>query len=252
MDRSSILGIIIAFGGIIAGNMLEGGHFEALLQVTAAIIVFGGTLGAVLLNSTEKDLSMAKKLIPYAFKDKVGYKKQDLIEEIVKLSAIAAKEGPIALEKKLNALSHPYMKTVFRFVVDGVDPQQMKEIMEEQISIEEEQKLAGAKVFSDAGAYAPTIGILGAVLGLIHIMANLTDTSSLGSGIAVAFVATIYGVASANLLFLPMANKIKRKIGEDATIQEMILAGALGITRGIYPSLLREKLLAYTAGDRIA
>jgi chemotaxis protein MotA len=252
MDKTSILGIIIAFGGIILGNALEGGHFNALVQLTAAIIVFGGTIGAVLINSTAPDLKMAKKLLPFVFKDKMIYRRNEIIEEIVKLSVIAAKEGPLELEKKLNSLSHPYMKTVFRFVVDGVDPAQMKEIMEEQIIIEEDQKMAGAKVYSDAGTYAPTIGILGAVLGLIHIMANLTDTSSLGSGIAVAFVATIYGVASANLLFLPMANKIKRKISEDAVTQEMILAGALGITRGIYPSLLREKLLAYTAGERIA
>lgn len=252
MDKSSVLGVIVAFGGIIVGNFLEGGHFSALMQATAAIIVFGGTLGAVMLNSTEQDLSMAKKLIPFAFKKKLDFNRSELIDEMVKLSGVAAKEGALALEKKLNSMSHPYMKTVFRFVVDGVDPVQMKEIMEEQIVIEEETKLAGAKVFSDAGAYAPTIGILGAVLGLIHVMANLTDTSSLGAGIAVAFVATIYGVASANLLFLPMANKIKRKITEDAVTQEMILAGALGITRGIYPSLLREKLLAYTAGERIA
>lgn len=252
MDKTSVLGILIGIGGILLGNVLEGGHFGALLQGTAAIIVFGGTLGAVMLNSTEQDLSMAKKLIHFAFRDKVDFNRSEIIEEIVKLSGIAAKEGALELEKKLSSMTHPYMKTVFRFVVDGVDPGQMKEIMEEQISIEEETKLAGAKVFSDAGAYAPTIGILGAVLGLIHIMANLTDTSSLGSGIAVAFVATIYGVASANLLFLPMANKIKRKITEDAVTQEMILAGALGITRGIYPSLLREKLLAYTAGERIA
>lgn len=252
MDRTSLLGIVIAFGGIVLGNFLEGGHFSALLQLTAAIIVFGGTLGAVLLNSTSRDLRASKKMLRYAFREDHVPSKEKLIEEIVGLSVIAAKEGPVALEKKLNGLSHPYMKTVFRFVVDGIDPAQMKEIMEDQIAIEEEQKLAGAKVFADAGAYAPTIGILGAVLGLIHIMANLTDTSSLGSGIAVAFVATIYGVASANLLFLPISNKIKRKIFEESNVQELILAGALGVTRGIYPSLLREKLFAFTAGERIA
>ena len=252
MDRSSLLGIIIAFGGIALGNFLEGGHFGALIQLTADIIVFGGTLGATLLNSTTRDLRAAKKMLRYAFRDDHVPSKAKLIEEIVSLSVVAAKEGPVALEKKLGALSHPYMKTVFRFVVDGIDPSQMKEIMEDQISIEEEQKLAGAKVFADAGAYAPTIGILGAVLGLIHIMANLTDTSSLGSGIAVAFVATIYGVASANLLFLPISNKIKRKVYEESNIQELILAGALGVTRGIYPSLLREKLFAFRAGEQIA
>lgn len=252
MDRSSLIGLFLAFGAIVLGNFLEGGHFGSLLQLTAGIIVFGGTAGAVFLNSTARDLRAARRMFRYAFREDHSPSRQKLIEEIVALSVVAAKEGPVALEKNLSSLSHPYMKTVFRFVVDGVDPAQMKEIMEDQIMIEEEQKLAGAKVYADAGAYAPTIGILGAVLGLIHIMANLTDTSSLGSGIAVAFVATIYGVASANLLFLPIANKIKRKIYEESSIQELILAGALGVTRGIYPSLLREKLLAYRAGEKIA
>ncbi|MFK8136896.1 MAG: flagellar motor protein [Bdellovibrionales bacterium] len=249
MDKASWLGLIIGFGGIILGNSLEGGHFSALIQATAFLIVFCGTLGAVFLNSTGRDLRMAKNMMGSAFSESNTPKRVRLVNELVRLASVAKKEGVLGIEEQIKKMPTAYMQTVFRFIVDGVEPKHMKSILKEQIYIEEDHKMAGSKVFMDAGSYAPTIGILGAVLGLIHIMANLTDTSSLGAGIAIAFVATIYGVASANLLFLPIANKIKSKIQYEAGTQEMVLSAALAIYDGVGPSLLQEKLNAYLVGE---
>jgi chemotaxis protein MotA len=172
-----------------------------------------------------------------------------LVKEIIEAAQIARKESILALERKLNGFSNPFMQNVFRFVIDGVEPNTLRDIFESEIAMEEESLNAGAKIWTDAGGYAPTIGIIGAVLGLIHVMQNMSDTSKLAGGIAVAFVATIYGVGSANLILLPIGNKIKRRIEKQIEIKVMVLEGAVGIMNGMNPFIIEEKLRAFVDED---
>src|SRR5688572_19544250 len=174
-----------------------------------------------------EDLKTSVKLLRFAFSNPKGDDSEKVIKELLEAAQIARKESILSLEKKLNQFTNPYMQTIFRFVIDGVDSNTIRDIFENEIYLEEEHLMAGAKPYVDAGGYAPTIGIIGAVLGLIHVMENLADTSKLGAGIAVAFVATVYGVGLANLIFLPIGAKIKRKIKVQAQMKEMILVGAL-------------------------
>ncbi len=243
-DKATLLGLTVAILAIIGGQVLEGGHVSSILQFTAAIIVLGGTAGAVLVSTTQEDLKTGLKLFKWAFQEE-PHKTEETIAQLVSAAQTARRESILALEGQLRSFSDPFTKQVFRFVIDGVDPLIIRNVFESEIEQEEDRLLGGAKMWVDAGGYAPTVGILGAVLGLIHVMENLTDTSKLGGGIAVAFVATIYGVASANLLFLPAGNKIKRKIHHRAETKNMILEGALGIIAGWSPVVLEEKLKAY-------
>ena len=245
MDLATIVGLLLAIGGILGGQVLEGGHVSSIMQGTAAIIVLGGTIGAVMIGSTMEDLKTAMKLVKLAFFDDKTAGPEKIVEEIVEAAQIARKGTILALEKKLPEFSHPYMQSVFKFVIDGVESKTIQELFENEIMMEEAHLGAGAKVFVDAGGFAPTIGIIGAVLGLIHVMENLADTSKLGSGIAVAFVATVYGVGIANILFLPMGNKMKRKIKNRSHIKEMVLVGALSIAAGLNPVIIEEKLKYY-------
>ncbi len=165
--------------------------------------------------------------------------------QIVEAAQLARRESILALESRLNTFATAQMRNVFRFLIDGVEPETLKEIFRSEAQQEERRQMAGARVWLDAGGFAPTIGIIGAVLGLIHVMANLTDTSALGQGIAVAFVATIYGVASANLLFIPVGNRIQRRVREEANLKLMVIDGAAAIISGLNPYIIQEKLAAY-------
>ena len=245
MDMITIIGLVIGFGGILGGMVLENGHLSSIIQITAGFIVFGGTFGAVLVSTTKKDLMTGLSLLPLGFSDPEGDDPEKILKEIIEAAQVARKDSILALEKRLAQFSNPFMQNVFRFVIDGVDPQILRDIFEAQLYLEEENQLAGAKIYSDAGGFAPTIGIIGAVLGLIHVMSNLTDTSKLGQGIAVAFVATIYGIGSANLLFLPIASKIKRKVRKRLEVKAMILEGAICIMSGLNPFIIEEKLKSY-------
>jgi chemotaxis protein MotA len=246
MDFVTVGGLLLGIFGIVGGMLLEGGHVGSIIQGTAAIIVFGGTIGSVLVATTKEDLMTGLSLLKLAFGNAKEADPNKIVAELIETAQLARKESVLAIEAKLSGFSDPYMRNIFRFVVDGVDPNVLRDIFEAQLAIEEENLNAGAKVFVDAGGFSPTIGIIGAVLGLIHVMSNLSDTSKLGAGIAVAFVATVYGVASANLIFLPLGNKIKRKIRQRLELKEMILEGALGIMTGLNPFIIEEKLRAYT------
>jgi chemotaxis protein MotA len=245
MDFITVAGLLVGFLGIIGGMLLEGGHVGSIMQGTAAIIVFGGTLGAVLVATTKEDIKTGLSLLKLAFGEAKDADRDKILAELIEAAQLARKESILVLENKLSSFSDPYMQNVFRFVIDGVDPQVLRDIFEAQLSIEEENLNAGAKMFVDAGGFSPTIGIIGAVLGLIHVMSNLSDTSKLGSGIAVAFVATVYGVGSANLVFLPLGAKIKRKIRQRMEVKEMVLEGAIGIMTGLNPFIIQERLRAY-------
>lgn len=249
MDLITIVGLAVGFGGILLGLILEDGHLGPLMQLTAAIIVFGGTAGAVLVSTTREDLKTGLRLLKSAFFEGKSDEIESVRREIIEAAQIARKDSILALERRIGSFSNPFMQNVFRFVIDGVEPNTLRDIFETEISLEEESLKAGAKIWIDAGGFAPTIGIIGAVLGLIHVMQNLSDTSKLGAGIAVAFVATVYGVGSANLIFLPIGNKIKRRIQKNVELKEMVLEGAIGILNGLNPFLIEGKLRAFTHKD---
>lgn len=235
------LGVIIGFGSILLGNYLEGGHIEGLMQMTAAMIVFGGTAGATLLNSTPHEFSTAMRSLTKVF---LGGKdtSEELIQKILELAAKARKDGLLSLESAVAEISHPFMKENLRRVVDGYDPATLRTLMEDAIFHKEEELTLIAKVYDTAGGFSPTVGIIGAVLGLIHVMNNLSDASKLGSGIAVAFVATVYGVGSANLLFLPIGGKLKKIFKHEVKEMEAIFQGLCGIQDGLNPRVIEDKL----------
>jgi chemotaxis protein MotA len=247
----SILGLIIGIGGILLGNVMEGGHVASLMQPGAALIVMGGTLGATLLASSYRDFTEAIKMLPGLFFKIENMNSKEIAEQIVEFAKIARKESILALEKRVATSQKPFFRDVMRLVIDGVDPQTIRKVFETKINQEESRKLSAAKVFSDAGGYSPTIGIIGAVLGLIHVMNNLTDTAELGRGIAVAFVATIYGIALANLILIPIGSKFKKNIALEKREKQMILDGGLGILNGLNPYVITEMLNGYLDGNTL-
>lgn len=247
MDKLSIGGIALAIGCILGGQALEGGHAGSLLQLTAFMIVMGGTVGAVMLAYPQADFMRGLKLAKGVFKEE----KSDLgalVKELVEMASVARRDGVLALESRLATITDPFLKRAVGFVVDGVDAGVARSALEGQIDAEFEEQTVGAKVFESAGGFSPTVGILGAVLGLIHVMENLTNPDAIGPGIAVAFVATVYGVGSANLLFLPMANKIKRRLAIEKERKLVIAEGVLSIQEGLNPRVLEEKLNALSGG----
>ena len=244
MDITTLAGIVAAIGCILAGQLLEGGHVSSILQGTAALIVFGGTIGAVLVSFPLKDVKRGLKLAAMALRERKS-DLDEIVQQIVELAGVARRDGVLALEQRLPALKDEFLKRAVGFIVDGVDAAVTRDALETEIVHHFEQDTVGAKIFESAGGYAPTVGILGAVLGLIHVMENLNDPSKLGGGIATAFVATVYGVGSANILFLPFANKIKRKLALEKARRVLIAEAALSIQAGLNPRVLREKLLAY-------
>lgn len=247
MQIATIVGLIIGIGGILAGNLLEGGTTGSLLQATAALIVFGGTFGAVVVSNRVEDLKMAMGYLKFVFTGSETDERATIAKEIIQSAQLARRESLLSLEKQTTKFHDPFMRTVYRFAIDGVDPEVLRRIFEEEITVNERRKMAAAKVWGDAGGFAPTIGIIGAVLGLISVMANITDTSLLGQGIAVAFVATIYGVGSANLVFIPISNKLKTLIRFRSETERMILEGALAVVNGLNPYLIEQKMRAFTS-----
>ncbi len=244
MDISSLIGAVLGITCILIGQALEGGNIGQLLQITAAFIVFGGTFGAVILSFPRevlKDAVIALKDV-FAGED-VDF--DETIAEIIKFAVKGRKEGVIALEKDAKYASDPLLVLGLQSVSDGTDPVLVRQMLETQITLQEEKVNASAKVWESAGGYSPTIGIIGAVLGLIQVMQNLSDPSKLGAGIAVAFVATVYGVGAANLLYIPCANKLKYKFKKILLKKEMITEGILSIQAGESPALIERKLQAY-------
>jgi chemotaxis protein MotA len=244
LDLGTWLGMAAAFGFILLGNYLEGGHMSSILQPTAAMIVFGGTLGAVMVSFPLDATTGAVKALGRVFCNQRS-EAQALLDDIQRFAHLARKEGIIALENEARSARHPFLKKALLTIVDGVDSKSLEKTLDVQIGEIEERGETPAKVFEAGGGYSPTIGIIGAVLGLIHVMANLSDVAKVGEGIAVAFVATIYGVGLANIVLLPAANKLKLKHHEDVKLCEMIKEGALGIQVGENPRQLVERLLPF-------
>jgi len=244
VDKISLLGLIVGIGAILAGQVLEGGHLASLVQPTALMIVLGGTTGAVMLQSPFSMFWRGLRLVKWVFVPPVvEYSK--LIDQISHWSHISRREGLLSLENFSNQVKDPFSRKGLQLLVDGVDPERLREAMEVELGTYEEEMRQGAKIWESAGGYSPTIGILGAVMGLIHVMENLSDPSKLGAGIAVAFVATIYGVGLANLVFLPIANKLKAYIAREMVGKEMLLDGLMGIAVGDNPRIIESRLQGY-------
>lgn len=252
MDKASWLGLLIGFGAIFLGNVLEGGHTGSLVQMTALLIVLGGTLGAVMVSNPSKDLHRGFRMFREAFREPDPNRGRKAMGEVVDCARLVRKESLMALEKKIPTLEDPFVAKIARNVVDGIDPNFIREIFEAEIESEQEEMQAAAKIWVDAGGFAPTIGIIGAVLGLIHVMGNLSDTSKLGAGIAVAFVATVYGVSFANLLFIPIGNKLKKKISRQVKERQALLDGALLINSMLNPIVIEQKINAAMNGPEKA
>jgi chemotaxis protein MotA len=244
VDWGSLIGIVLALGGIIVGQMLEGGKLGSLIQPAAFIIVLVGTIGAVLLQSGWRNFSQGVKMAGLVFMPKHD-DYSDLIRDITSWSVIARREGLLSLERVIKDVDDSFIEHGLRLIVDGVEPKKLREVLDMEISAYETKQRLAIKIWEAAGGYAPTIGILGAVLGLIHVMENLSDPSRLGSGIAVAFVATIYGVGFANLVFLPISSKLKALVSRDVFRREMLADAFSGIAAGDNPRLIEERMNIY-------
>lgn len=244
MDISTIIGIVLAIGSIIGGQALEGGHLSSIMQLTAFIIVAGGTIGACCVQNPLSVVIKSIGSLGMVFGN-TPIDTKGTIKLILDLANVSRKQGLLALEGKLKDIKDPFFKKGVQLIVDGTDPKAVHEILEIEVEHHEEAGVKAAKVWEAAGGYAPTVGILGAVLGLIHVMENLADPSKLGGGIAVAFVATVYGVGLANLFFLPFANKIKMKLKEESGARNIIIMGLVGLAQGENPRLLQEKLESF-------
>lgn len=244
MDKISVFGLIIGVAAIVGGQVLEGGHVNSLLQPTAFVIVVGGTLGAVMLQSPLQTFVGGMRMVRWIFTPP-QLQPNDLIARIVNWSHMARKEGLLALEGQIHILSDPFMRKGLQLLVDGTEPERIRDVLEVEIGAYESQLKARARVWEAAGGYAPTIGILGAVMGLIHVMENLTDPAKLGAGIAVAFVATIYGVGCANLIFLPISKKLLANVQRLVTLREMLVDGLVGLATGDNPRIIESRLQGY-------
>ena len=244
MDILSLLGIMVALLAIFGGNLLEGGHTGSLMQLTALVIVGGGTLGAVMLQTPIGTFMRAMSIARWVvLPSRVNM--EQAAEKIVGWSNIARREGLLGLEAVADSETDAFARKGLQLLVDGSEPEVIRGIMEVEIDSREHHELQAAKVFEGMGGYSPTIGIIGAVMGLIHVMNNLADPSKLGGGIATAFVATIYGVGLANLLFLPMANKLKSVIHRTTQFHEMVVEGVVAIAEGENPRNIETKLQGF-------
>lgn len=244
MDKISVFGLALGLATIVVGQVLEGGHVSSLIQPTAMLIVFGGTLGAVMLQSPMPVFVAGMRMGAWVFFPPT-VDPQKLIGDIGHWSQVARKEGLLALEEEINAISDPFARKGLQLLVDGAEPNHLRQVLEVEISVYEAHLKLASRIWESAGGYSPTIGILGAVMGLIHVMENLADPAKLGSGIAVAFVATIYGVGAANLIFLPVAKKLMANITILVTQREMLVDGLVGIANGDNPRIVESRLQGY-------
>lgn len=244
MDKISLAGLVLGMVAIIGGQYLEGGHIGSLVQPTALLIVLGGTLGAVLLQSPIHVFKRGIKMVRWVWVPPVIEQKRQ-IDQILNWSQLSRREGLLALENFIPSVKDDFARKGLQLLVDGAEPERIRELLEVDINTFEDEWRQSAKIWDAAGGYSPTIGILGAVMGLIHVMENLSDPTKLGAGIAVAFVATIYGVGLANLIYLPIAGKLKYYISRMVAAREMMVDGLVGIAVGDNPRIIEGRLKGY-------
>ncbi|WNL47279.1 flagellar motor protein [Dyella sp. BiH032] len=244
MDLVSIIGTILAFVVVILGTILKGSSVEALWNPAAFVIVFCGTIAALLVQTQGKVLKHAIGMLPMIYKPP-QHQPNDLISRVIGWSEISRRQGLLGLEPQIDSEQDPFVRKGLQLLVDGSEPEQIRGVLEVEQDTREHADLAGAKVFEQAGIYSPTMGIIGAVMGLMAVMQNLADPSKLGHGIAAAFVATIYGVALANLLMLPMSARLKGMIHKQGKMREIIIEGLVSIARGDNPRQIESRLQGY-------
>lgn len=244
LDYSSLIGAGLAVLSLVGGLILEGGHFADIRQASALLIVLGGTLGAVLLNTPLELFMRLVRRLPEIF----YYAPEQLeerVEDIARLAQKARREGVVSLEDDLEKIQDPFLRRALELGVDGMAQQEYRETLELELELAERRAEAEAHVLESAGGYAPTLGILGAVLGLIQVMKHIENIDQVGPGIAVAFVATLYGVGSANLLFLPAAGKLRARSRAQLVRNEMIMEGVAAVMDGLNPKMIRQKLASF-------
>jgi chemotaxis protein MotA len=247
-DFATLAGILLALGGIVGGLLMEGGRINDISQITAAFIVLGGTCGAVMVSTPLNVLVGAATQLVHVFFDKIQ-RPDSAIEQLIVYATKARKYGLVSLEDDAMDIQDPFLRKALSLAVDGTDLQELRTMMMLEIDLSDNRALAEAKVFESAGGYSPTIGIIGAVMGLIQVMKNLANIGEVGHGIAVAFVATVYGVGLANIFLLPASNKIKSRIERDRELKELKLEGVVAIVEGLNPKIIRSKLEAYQYGE---
>jgi chemotaxis protein MotA len=244
MDYLSFIGVAIAFAAILGGNWLEGGHLEMLANGPAMIIVLGGTIGAVLLQTPMQLFLRTMRMLGMVFMPP-RFVLQETLLKLVEWSKVARKDGLLGLEAIVQNENDVFVRKGMQLLVDGNEPEEIRHTLEVELDSRERFDLQASKVLEAMGGYSPTIGIIGAVMGLIHVMQNLSDPSKLGSGIATAFVATIYGVGLANLFLLPMANKLKAYVLQESHYRELIIEGLVAISEGENPRQIEARLQGF-------
>lgn len=244
MDRLSVIGVLLALGALVGGSILKGAGLSGLWSPAAFVIVIVGTIAAILVQTSASTFMRAMKMLPWVFRPP-EQDHQAVIAQIVEWSTTARKQGLLGLEAQVAEQADPFMAKGLQMVVDGLEPEAIRQMLEIELQGQNERDLAAAKVFEGMGIYAPTLGIVGAVLGLMAVMKNLADPSKLGHGIAAAFTATIYGIGSANLILLPVGNKLKTLIRAQATEREMVIEGLIAIAQGENPRNIESRLNGY-------
>jgi chemotaxis protein MotA len=249
VDKSSVGGVTLALGGIVAGLMIEGGNLRQIIQPTAAIIVLGGTIGAVMLQFPLGTVLGAARQLIHVFTGSAP-DGEGALRQIIDFANKARRNGIVSLDQDLPSVQDPFMRQALTLAIDGTNPDEVRKIMQLEIDNQAEMEERIPQVFESAGGFAPTIGILGAVMGLIQVMQHLDKVDEVGRGIAVAFVATIYGVGTANLIFLPSAGKLKIRNHERQTVQQMVLEGVVSILEGMNPRVIEMKLGTFLSEQR--
>ena len=244
MEITTVAGFLLALISLVTAFLIEGGHIGALLSPTAFMIVFGGTIGATICSFSAAELLTVPKLVRVTLFQRLQNELQ-LIEQLVGLSDKVRREGLLYLENELHNVEDEFMRKGIQLVVDGTDPELVRQIMETELYAVQERHSTGASIFDTAGGYAPTMGIIGTVMGLVHVLGSLSSPESLGPSIALAFIATLYGVGSANILWLPLGSKLKNLSKKEVMLREIMLEGIMSIQAGYNPVLIRERLTAF-------
>lgn len=241
VDIATILGLTLAVGALLISVIMDGGHLSALISPSAILLIIGGTLGATIISfPMEEIINLPKLILRTFFSPKIDPK--EAIDRVVSLAEKARREGLLILQEDAKNITDRFLLRGLNLVIDGADPEMVKTIMETELAFTEKRHKRGAAILEAAGGYAPTMGIIGTVMGLVHVLGNLEDTSKLGPAIAVAFLATFYGISTANLFWLPLANKLKERSREEMLLKEITLEGILSIQAGENPRIVREKL----------
>ncbi len=246
MDLATIIGLLLAWGALLVSLIMEGGDVRTLINIPAALLVLGGTFGAAIISFRMNQIMEIPGIMRQAFSEPT-LDAGEVIRFLVKLAERARREGLLVLEDECKKIRDPFMQKGVRLAIDGTDQELIREILTTEIHFLQSRHRVGESIFTTLGGFAPTLGIIGTVMGLVHMLANLSDPSKMGPLIAGAFIATLYGVSSANLIFLPLANKLKARSTQEVLIREVMVEGILAIQSGDNPRIVDEKLKAYLA-----